>query len=54
MCLEGGGHDEVLSRRQLEARADLPQVDERLRAGRLGMAQEEVLIQVDLSLPMEL
>lgn len=52
--LEGGRDDQVLARRQLEARADLPQVDEGLGPRRLRVRQEEVLVQVDLALPVEL
>lgn len=51
---EGGGDDQVLSRWQLEAIADLPQVDEGFRLRLLSMSQEEVPWQMHISLPMEL
>lgn len=54
MRLEGGRYDQVLPRRQFEARAHLAQVDEGFRPGRLRVGQEEVLIQVHLPLALEL
>lgn len=49
--LEGGREDEVLPGREAEAVAHLSQVDEGLRAGLGGIAQEEALIQMNLSPP---
>lgn len=51
---EGGRYDEVLSRRQFEARAYLSQVNESLRASFLSMCQEEILIQVHVPLTVKL
>lgn len=51
---KGGRDDQVFSRRQFEARADLTQIDEGLWPRRLSVGQEEVLIQVHLPLPLEL
>lgn len=48
--LEGGGHDEVLARRQREAAAHLTQVDEGLGARGRRVALEEVAVQVDAPL----
>lgn len=44
--LESGGHHHVLPGRQAEARADLTQVDELLRARPRRVSQEEVPLQV--------
>lgn len=52
--LEGGRHDQVFASRQLEACADLTQVDEGLRASFLRVRQEKVLIQVQVCLALEL
>lgn len=48
---KGGGHHDVLSRRQPEPGAHLPQVDELLRAGTRGVGQEEIPLQVDARFP---
>lgn len=50
MRLEGGWDDQVLAGRQGEAAAHLSQVDEGFRASGGGVTQEEVLVQVDVSL----
>lgn len=47
---EGGRDDQILSGRQTEAAADFSQVDEGFGASGRGMAQEEVLVQVDVPL----
>lgn len=52
--LEGGGHDKVFARRQVEPRADFAQVDEGLGASFLCVRQEIVLIQVQVGLTLEL
>lgn len=52
--LKCGRDDQVLSWRQFEASADLSQVDESFGLRRLSVAQEEVLVQVHLPLPVEL
>lgn len=52
--LEGGRDDKVFARRQREATAHLAQVDEGLGARSRRMAQEEVAVQVDVSLAVVL
>ena len=52
MRFEGGRDDQVLSRRQLEARADLTQVDEGFGSCRLSVGQEVVLVQMHLPLAL--
>lgn len=52
--LEGGRDDKVLARRQREAAAHLAQVDEGLGACGRRVAQEEVAVQVDVSLAVVL
>lgn len=45
--LKGGGDDDVLAGRQPQPRADLPQVDEELRARAGGVREEKVTLEVD-------
>lgn len=52
--LKGGGDDDVLPRRQPQPRADLPQVDEELRARTGGVSEEEISFQVDSRPPSQL
>ena len=52
--LEGGRHQDVLPRGQLEAVEHLPQVDEGVRPLPRSVRQEEVLAQVDVGLSCEL
>lgn len=47
MWLEGGRDNDVFSSRQLEPRANLPQVDEELGASARSMGEEKVSLQVD-------
>lgn len=52
--LKGRGDNDVLPNRQLQPRADLPQVDELLWASAGGVRQEEVPLQVDAWLSRKL
>lgn len=52
--LKGRRDDQVLSWWQFETSADLPQVDERFGPRRLSVSQEEVLVQMHLTLALEL
>lgn len=45
--LEGGRDDDVFSLRQPKPRADLPKIDEGLRASAGGMGEEKLPLQVD-------
>lgn len=45
--IEGGGDDDVFPGRQLQPRADLPQVDEELWASAGGVGEEKLTLQVD-------
>lgn len=47
MRLEGGRDDDVLPCRQPQPIADLPQVDEELRASAGGVGEEKLPLQVD-------